>query len=139
MLSYHADMDIDTNPFELGLDRLVDLDMEATFIGKATLQRIKAEGIRRKQVGLEISGLPIEGTNTQFWPARMNDEEVGIVTSAVYSPRLERNIALAMVSVEAAGKGSELVVYGFSGDRPAKVVDVPFIDPQKRLAKSPRQ
>ena len=139
MLSYHADMDIDTNPFELGLDRLVDLDMEATFIGKATLQRIKAEGIRRKQVGLEISGLPIEGTNTQFWPARMNDKEVGIVTSAVYSPRLERNIALAMVSVEAAGKGSELVVYGFSGDRPAKVVDVPFIDPQKRLAKSPRQ
>jgi aminomethyltransferase len=103
MLSYHADMDINTNPFELGLDRLVDLDMEATFIGKAALKRIKAEGIRRKQVGLEIAGLPIEGTNTQFWPAKVNDEEVGVVTSAVYSPRLERNIALAMVTVESAG------------------------------------
>src|SRR5210317_2487681 len=86
MLSYHADMDINTNPFELGLDRLVDLDMEATFIGKAALKRIKAEGIRRKQVGLEIAGLPIDGTNTQFWPAKRNDEEVGVVTSAVYSP-----------------------------------------------------
>jgi aminomethyltransferase len=137
MLSYHADMDMDTNPFELGFDRLVDLDMPDDFIGKATLKRIKAEGIRRKQVGLEIAGLPIEGTNTQFWPAQRNDEEVGVVTSAVYSPRLERNIALAMVSMEAADKGSELIVYSFSGDLPARVVDVPFIDPQKRRAKSP--
>jgi aminomethyltransferase len=137
MLSYHADMDIHTNPFELGLDRLVDLDMPDNFIGKATLKRIKAEGIRRKQVGLEIAGLPVEGTNTQFWPAKIDDEQVGVVTSAVYSPRLERNIALAMVSVEWAGKGSELIVYSLSGDRPAKVVDVPFIDPQKQRAKSP--
>jgi aminomethyltransferase len=139
MLSYHADMDINTNPFELGLDRLVDLDMEAAFIGKAALKRIKAEGIRRKQVGLEIAGLPIDGTNTQFWPAKRNDEEVGVVTSAVYSPRLERNIALAMVSVESAGKGSELIVYSFSSDLPAKVVDMPFVDPKKQRAKLPLQ
>jgi glycine cleavage system aminomethyltransferase T len=41
MLSYHADADIHTNPFELGLDRLVNLDMEAEFIGKFALRRIK--------------------------------------------------------------------------------------------------
>lgn len=139
MLSYHADMDIGTNPFELGLDRLVDLDMDAAFIGKAALKRIKAEGIRRRQVGLEIAGLPIEGTNTRFWPAKIDDKEVGVVTSAVYSPRLERNIALAMVSVESAGKGSELIVCSYSGDRPATVVDVPFVDPEKQRAKSVQQ
>ena len=139
MLSYHADMDIGTNPFELGLDRLVDLDMDPAFIGKAALKRIKAEGIRRRQVGLEIAGLPIEGTNTRFWPAKIDDKEVGVVTSAVYSPRLERNIALAMVSVESAGKGSELIVCSYSGDRPATVVDVPFVDPEKQRAKSVQQ
>jgi aminomethyltransferase len=139
MLSYHADMDIHTNPFELGFDRLVDLDMADDFIGKAALKRIRAEGIRRKQVGLEIAGPPIEGTNTQFWPAKINDEQVGVVTSAVYSPRLERNIALAIVSVEWAGRGSGLIVYSSSGDRSASVVDVPFIDPEKRRAKSSRQ
>ena len=139
MLSYHADMDIATNPYELGLDRVVDLDMDAEFIGKAALKRINNEGIRRKQVGLEIAGLPIEGTNTRFWPAKMNDEDVGVVTSAVYSPRLERNIALAMVAMEAAGKGSELIVYSSSGDRPARVVDVPFVDPEKQRAKVPLQ
>jgi aminomethyltransferase len=135
MLSYHADMDIDTNPFELGLDRLVDLDLEANFIGKAALKRIKAEGIRRKQVGLEIAGLPINGTNTQFWPAKLNDEKVGVVTSAVYSPRLEQNIALAMVSADSAAEGSELIVYSISGDRPATIVDLPFIDPKKQRPK----
>lgn len=39
MLSYHADMDSHTNPFELGLDRLVDLEMDADFIGKAALKK----------------------------------------------------------------------------------------------------
>ncbi len=51
MLSYHADADINTNPYELGLDRLVNLDMEADFIGKAALRRIREEGVRRRQVG----------------------------------------------------------------------------------------
>ncbi len=139
MLSYHADMDINTNPFELGLDKLVDLDMEAAFIGKAALKRIKAAGIRRKQVGLQIAGPPIETTNTRFWPLLARDEQVGIITSAVYSPQLERNIALAMVSLEWAGKGSELLARCSSGDHHAIVVDVPFIDPQKQRAKSPQQ
>jgi glycine cleavage system aminomethyltransferase T len=58
MLSYHADADINTNPFELGLDRLVNLDMEADFIGKAALRRIKAQGVTRKQIGLIIEGSP---------------------------------------------------------------------------------
>jgi glycine cleavage system aminomethyltransferase T len=40
MLSYHADMDIHTNPNELGLDRLIDIDEDFNFIGKAALQKI---------------------------------------------------------------------------------------------------
>lgn len=136
MLSYRADMDIHTNPFELGLDRLVDLDMQADFIGKAALQRIKAAGIRRRHVGLEIAGPPIEGTNSRFWPLFADDIEVGSITSAVYSPRLERNIALALVSVERASKGSSLLARCDSGDHVATVVDVPFIDPGKRTPKS---
>jgi aminomethyltransferase len=56
MLSYHADMDLGTNPFELGMDRLVDLEMEADFIGKDALRAIKAAGVTRRQVGLSIDG-----------------------------------------------------------------------------------
>ena len=47
MLSYHADMDSRTNPYELGLGRLVDLDMDADFVGKAALTEIAAKSIER--------------------------------------------------------------------------------------------
>jgi len=87
MLSYHADMDIHTNPFELGLDRLVALDAPHDFIGKAALKKIKRHGVARKQVGLIIDGERLAGPNTCFWPLQADGVEVGKVTSAVFSPR----------------------------------------------------
>lgn len=136
MLSYHADADIHTNPFELGFDRLVNLDMDADFIGKAALKRIKSEGVQRKQVGLVIDHSPLKGPNTTFWLISKNGETIGKVTSAVYSPRLEQNIALAMVSVDAAPIGTELDVEMKTGSAKARVVDIPFYDPKKTIAAS---
>ncbi len=134
MLSYHADADIGTNPYELGLDRLVDLDMDNDFIGKDALRRIHDEGISRTQVGLIIDGDPLPGPNTTFWPVQDDSTPVGKVTSAVYSPRLEHNIALAMISVTAARLGTELAVATGTGTRRATVVERPFFDPKKSLA-----
>ena len=134
MLSYHADADINTNPYELGLDRLVNLDMEADFIGKAALQRIKEEGVSRKQVGLIIEGSPLKGPNTTFWPVNKDGEVIGKVTSAVYSPRLQQNIALAMVSADCAQIGTQVEVVTAFGSAQAMVVERPFYDPKKLLA-----
>lgn len=134
MLSYHADATIHTNPYELGLDRLVDLDMEAEFIGKAALRRIRDEGVKQVQVGLIIEADPLKGPNTTFWPIKRDDNSVGKVTSAVYSPRLERNIALAMVAVEHAQIGLQLEVVLPSGPAKATLVERPFFDPKKSLA-----
>jgi aminomethyltransferase len=134
MLSYHADADIHTNPFELGFDRLVNLDMEAEFIGKDALRRIKEEGITRKQVGLVIDCDPLHGPNTTFWPIQQGDKTIGKVTSAVYSPRLKQNIALAMVSVEHAVLGAEVEVVTKSGPSRATLVEFPFYDPKKSIA-----
>jgi aminomethyltransferase len=134
MLSYHADADIHTNPYELGLDRLVNVDMEAEFIGKAALRRIRDEGVSRIQVGLIIDSDPLKGPNTRFWQITRDGVEVGKVTSAVYSPRLERNIALAMVAVEHAHIGMQLDVVLPSGPTTATVVERPFFDPKKSLA-----
>ncbi|XKH61062.1 glycine cleavage system protein T [Halomonas sediminis] len=134
MLSYHADADINTNPYELGMDRLVNPDMEAEFIGKAALQRIRENGVSRKQVGLCIDMAPLKGPNTTFWPLSKDGETVGKVTSAVYSPRLEQNIALAMVAIEHARIGNELEVQTLSGPVQAVVVEKPFFDPKKKIA-----
>ncbi|MDN3722500.1 glycine cleavage T C-terminal barrel domain-containing protein [Roseibium salinum] len=134
MLSYRADADIDTNPYELGLDRLVNLDMEAAFIGKDALRRIRQEGVSRKQVGLIIDGPPLKGPNTTFWPVNMDEAAIGKVTSAIYSPRLEQNIALAMVSADHAVAGTETEVVTGSGPTRATIVERPFYDPKKTLA-----
>ncbi len=136
MLSYHADADINTNPFELGLDRLVSLDSNIEFIGKAALKKIKAEGIKRKQVGLEINCEPLSGPNTTFWSIKKGNNKIGKVTSAVYSPRLKKNIALAMINIENSEIGTSLEVNTNKGNFEAIIVEKPFFDPKKKIARN---
>ena len=134
MLSYHADADINTSPYELGLDRLVNLDIEADFIGKAALRRIQQQGPRRKQIGLILDCAPLPGPNTRFWGINKDGEDIGKVTSAVYSPRLCQNIALAMVDADYANIGAEVEVWTSSGPTRATIVERPFYDPRKKIA-----
>ena len=136
MLSYHADADINTNPFELGLDRLVNLDSEISFIGKEALKKIKQQGIKRKQVGLELDCKPLKEPNTTFWSIYKNDKIIGKVTSAVYSPRLKKNIALAMISIENSDLGGKFKVKTNSSELNCTVVKKPFYDPKKTIASS---
>ena len=133
MLSYHADMTLRNNPFELGMDRLVDLDMDADFVSKDALTRIKRDGVSQRQIGLEFDGPPIVGSNDEFWSIRRDGVDVGYVTSAVYSPRLERNIALALVGAEHADIGTEAVMDMAGEQRGCQVVSKPFYDPKKTL------
>ena len=136
MLSYHADADINTNPFELGLDRLVNLESEINFIGKEALKKIKQDGINRKQVGIEIDCERLKGPNTTFWKIIKNDKEIGKVTSAVYSPRLKKNIALAMVLIEQSEIGNKLEVITNEGSFNSTIIEKPFYDPKKKIANS---
>ena len=133
MLSYHADADIDTNPFELGLDRLVNLDGNINFVGKDALQKIKQNGITRKQVGIEIDCKPLSAPNTTFWELQKNNINIGKVTSAVYSPRLKKNIALAMIDINFIDIGNELKVNTNEGIFDCKIVEKPFYDPKKKI------
>ena len=134
MLSYQADMDCTVNPFELGLGRLIDLEMDADFIGKDALKRIQSDGVKRSQVGLEISCSPLQHPNTTYWPILVNSKEVGYVTSAVYTPRLDKNIALAIMDIEFSAIDTIGEVKTPEGNYPVKVVQKPFYDPKKKIA-----
>ena len=136
MLSYHADADIHTNPFELGFDRLVNLNSEVNFIGKEALKKIKQEGIKRKQVGLIIDCDPLSGPNTTFWPVEKDGKTTGKVTSAVYSPRLKKNIALAMIEINYSNLGNQLDILTHEGKYSATIVEKPFYDSKKKIASS---
>ena len=136
MLSYHADADINTNPFELGLDRLVNLDADINFVGKDALKKIKQDGIKRKQIGIEIDCEPLKGPNTTFWELQKDNKIIGKVTSAVYSPRLKKNIALAMVEIQQTEIGNKFEVISNEGKFNCTVVEKPFYDPKKKIASS---
>jgi glycine cleavage system aminomethyltransferase T len=133
MLSYHADMNINTNPLELGMDRFVDLDNDFDFIGKNALIKIKNDGIKRKQVGLYLDNKRMNGPNTRFWNLLYNNKIVGKITSAVYSPRLEQNIALAIVDIDYSNLNQKLIVDDGNSEFNAVVVNKPFYDPNKNL------
>ena len=133
MLSYHADADINTNPFELGMDRLVDLSNDNEFIGKSALIKIKEKGIRRKQVGIIIHCDPLKNPNTIFWPIIKDGQNIGKVTSAVYSPRLKKNIALGIVSIENCEVGNCVDIKMLDTTSKATIVEKPFYDPKKHI------
>ena len=136
ILNYGIDITLDTNPYELDLDRLVSLDQEADFIGKEALKKIKAEGVKRKLVGVEIDGERLD-LNVTRWPVTRDGAQLGNVTSAVYSPRLKENIGYAWVPIEHTGVGTNLTITLPNGDeRSATVVPKPFVDPKKEIPKS---
>ena len=69
------------------------------------MRRISDEGIWRRQEGLRL-----------------------------VAPRLEQNIALAMVAIESVAIGAMLEVETPGGRLSAEIVETPFFDPRKRLA-----
>ena len=128
-------MDINTNPLELGLDKFIDLDGAFDFVGKDALIEIKKSGIQRKQVGLIIECEKLKGPNTKKWDIYKNQQYVGQVTSAVYSPRLEKNIALAIVDIEYSDIDTSLKIKIDDEMVDAKITQKPFFDPNKLIAK----
>jgi glycine cleavage system aminomethyltransferase T len=142
ILAFGADMWYENNPFEVGYHYtwMVDLDQEADFMGKEALRRIKQEGVKQKLVGVDIGGEPlgtyIDNEMIDFFPAHAGGRRIGRVTSACYSPRLEKNIGFAMVPLEFAERGTELQVdTPKSGRVSATVVTMPHFDPTKEIPK----
>ena len=133
--NYGQDMRLEHNPYEIGFGWSVDLDQEADFIGKEALKRIKAEGITRKLVGVEIEGERIQGWNEDYWPVQSNGKAIGQVTTGAYSPRLEKNIGYAMVPIEYAELGTKFNVDVRGETKTATVVEEPFIDPRRETPK----
>ena len=139
-LSWGNDIWYDTNPFEVGYGFeetwMVDLEQQADFVGKAALMRIKREGVSRKLVGVEIGGPSLgyfnDGSMIDCYPTYDHyGAQIGKVTSATWSPTLDKNVGYAMVPIAFEPLGTELVIETQHGKQAAVVVEKPFIDPRK--------
>jgi aminomethyltransferase len=141
ILAFGCDIWYDTNPYEvdMGYTWMVDLDQESDFVGKEALRRIKAEGPKRKLVGVEIEGPSlgtyIDNEMIDVFPVFDAGERIGSVTSACHSPRLEKNIGFAMLPIGHADMGTSLEVETPHGRVGAVTVRKPFIDPDKDIPK----
>jgi glycine cleavage system aminomethyltransferase T len=146
IFNYGSDMRSEDTPFHIsGLERLVELDQDADFIGKDALRRIAEEGVDRKLVGIDIGGAPMsdEGALKDFWPVHEASDPngavgggIGRVTAGAWSPRLERNIGYAWVPATHMAVGTPLALDSRDGIRDATVAALPFVDPTKEIPKS---
>ena len=111
LLSYGSDFSREHNPFTIGLDRLVDVDQDIDFIGKDALKKIKKNGPSSKLIGVEMDGNPIDKVPENFWPVLdENGKKVGRLSRCFYSPRLKKNIGLAIVDTPYSEEGNKLII-----------------------------
>lgn len=123
---YGNDIDRSTNPLEAGLGWVVK-PAKGEFVGRAAIERVRAEGVRRRLVGLEMADRAIA---RHGYRVLADGAEAGVVTSGSYGPSVERSIAMAYVPTGHAAVGTELAVEVRGQPRPARVVKTPFWTPR---------
>ena len=132
ILSYLADLDRTNNPYEVGLDWMIDLDQEDDFIGKEALREINIKGPLKKLMGAEIEGDPINDSNEDHLPVLIDGKVVGSMNAMVYSPRLDKNLSYVFLDIEHARVGQEIIISSPDKDLKAKLVDLPWLDRAKK-------
>jgi dimethylsulfoniopropionate demethylase len=127
LLSYGTDMTRENNPYECGLERYCKLD-GPDFLGKAALRRIKAEGPARLVRGIRFEGAPSPPCRVP-WNLRAGGGIGGRMSTAVWSPRFETSIGLAMMERGCWDPGTEVAVdVPGEGARRGVVCELPFAD-----------
>ena len=135
IFNYGNDMGIEDTPLHVtGMERLVEPGVD--HIGRDALERIAAEGVDRKLVGVEIGGEPFRLWLEEFWDVRHRGAVVGRLTSASHSFRLKKNIGYAWVPIDLADSGNELEVLSPDGPVPIVTAALPFLDPDKEIPAS---
>jgi glycine cleavage system aminomethyltransferase T len=135
IFNWGADMTYENNAFEMGLERLVDLDSlsDDQSISIAAYRRVRSDGVRRRINGVELDGDAFPGLNNVKWPVVERGSTIGKVTSAIYSPRLARNIGYAWLPADRSTLDGSVRVETEWGPRTATIVEMPFVDPSKQI------
>jgi aminomethyltransferase len=120
---YGNELDLDTNPYEAGLGRVVKLNKPGDFIGRAALEKVARDGPARRLVGLIVEG---RGIARHGYPVWSGERRTGIVTSGTQSPTLGVPIAMAYVAPDDREPGTVVEVEIRDARVPARVVALPF-------------
>ena len=124
LLSYGNEMTRSNNPFEINLDRFCTLNGRIDYIGRSALEKISRNGPAQRVRGLLFDGGPCPPCGSP-WPLYASGRPVGYVTSAIWSPRLKRNVALGMVQKGFWSTGQLVTVHSEDGIERTGVIQMP--------------
>ncbi len=132
IFNYGSDIRLGDTPFHvMGLERLVE-DQPQDYIGKAPLEALRAKGVDRKLVGIELEGNELRAEMSEYWFVFSGGKQVGHMTDAVWSPGLKKNIGYVWVPIALAEPGTRLDVETEDGGHIVGVTSaIPFVDPRK--------
>jgi len=125
---YGNDMDENTTPLEAGLGFVVKLQKEK-FIGGDVLQRQKAEGVKRKRVGILMVDQGIPRPKMEVFDQA--GEKIGVLTSGTHSPLLKIGIGMAYIQVSNSQEGNVVGVKIRDKTAKARIVAFPFYNPEE--------
>ena len=126
LLSYGSDTDDQTNPFEIRMDKYINLDVPNDTIGITALRKIAADGPKRHQIGVILDGETPSEVVAEWLDIKQHGKKVGSMTSGVWSRRLKRNIGLALININIK-IGENAIVSTKNGDINCEFVDLPFL------------
>jgi glycine cleavage system aminomethyltransferase T len=126
LVSVGGDTDDDTNPFEVRLGKYVDLDVPDDVVGIQALRRIKAEGVKRHQLGVVLEGDKPAPMGFRLEEISHHGKVVGKMTNCVWSPRMKANIGFGLLSA-AVLAGETVMVKRANGEVAARLVELPFL------------
>jgi aminomethyltransferase len=122
MCLYGNDIDDAHTVLEAGLGWILKLQ-KGEFIGKAALEKQKAEGLTRKLVGFEMID---RGIARHGYPCFINGQPAGEVTSGTQTPYLKKAIGMAYLPVEHTEVGTRFEVEIRGKKAMAQVIPMPF-------------
>jgi aminomethyltransferase len=120
---YGNELDLDINPYEAGLGRVVKLTKAGDFVGRTALEKVARDGPARRLVGLIVEG---RGIARHGYPVWSGERRTGVVTSGTQSPTLGVPIAMAYVAPPDAEPGTVVEIEIRGARVPARVVALPF-------------
>ena len=126
LMSYGNDFTRENNPYECNLGKYLK-ETTHDFIGKSALEKIKTIGINQQIRGIIFDENPCPNCSNPFPVFSENDEKIGQITSAIYSPRINKNIGLAMILKKYWNKGNKLIIHTPDGKRRNGIItSLPF-------------
>jgi glycine cleavage system aminomethyltransferase T len=126
LVSYGGDTDDATNPFEVRMGKYVDLNVPDDTVGIGALRRIKADGVKRQQLGVVLDNETPAGPSFVWFDILADGSKLGSMTNIIWSHRMKRNIGFALVSATVKA-GDRVTVVRDGQAEPATLTELPFL------------